>query len=100
MFILHNWARLAALKHSRVKGIESDWKFVTFRYSIPITSYNLLSTDLNKSVKMQKFFAIALLLVASFSSVIAAPVPIAAPQTDVEDAVKTLPDGTIVPFDA
>ncbi|EGX50926.1 hypothetical protein AOL_s00054g662 [Orbilia oligospora ATCC 24927] len=49
---------------------------------------------------MQKFFAIALLLVASFSSVIAAPVPIAAPQTDVEDAVKTLPDGTIVPFDA
>ncbi|KAF3313034.1 hypothetical protein TWF173_006415 [Orbilia oligospora] len=73
MFTLHNWARLAALKHSRVKGIE---------------------------IKMQKFFAIALLLVVSFSSVIAAPVPIAAPQTDVEDAVKTLPDGTIVPFDA
>ncbi|KAK6536227.1 hypothetical protein TWF281_000470 [Arthrobotrys megalospora] len=51
---------------------------------------------------MQKFFAIALLLIASFSSVLAAPIalPVAAPQTDVEDAVKTLPDGTIVPFDS
>ncbi|KAK6538007.1 hypothetical protein TWF694_010900 [Orbilia ellipsospora] len=51
---------------------------------------------------MQKFIAIAVLLVASFSSVLAAPIPVAAPRpqqgTNVEDAVKTLPDGTIVPF--
>ncbi|KAK6344179.1 hypothetical protein TWF696_007821 [Orbilia brochopaga] len=46
---------------------------------------------------MQKFITLAVLLAVSFSSVFAVPVPV--PQgTDVEDAVMTAPDGTIIPF--
>ncbi|KAF3257807.1 hypothetical protein TWF217_005911 [Orbilia oligospora] len=73
---------------------------LTLRESLSSRNVSDVKSVKGIEIKMQKFFAITLLLVASFSSVIAAPVPIAAPQTDVEDAVKTLPDGTIVPFDA
>jgi len=54
---------------------------------------------------MQKFFTVFFLLAATFGSVLAAPVarPVASAGTasvNVEDPVKTLADGTVVPFNS